>query len=79
MKIKVYSTPHCPYCTRVKAYLIQKNLKFEDIDVSVDPGRVREMIDKSRQMGVPVIEINEKIITGFDKDAIDEALESSAK
>lgn len=74
MKIKIYSTPACPYCKMTKAYLTEKNIKFEDIDVSADQKKAQEMIEKSRQMGVPVIEIDEKIIVGFDKEKIDEAL-----
>lgn len=75
MAIKVYSTPTCPYCKMAKQYLKSKNLDFEDIDVSVDSAAAAEMVRKSGQMGVPVIEINNRIIIGFDKNAIDKALE----
>ena len=74
MKVAVYSTTTCPYCRMTKEHLKEKNVEFEDIDVSSDPEKAAEMIDKSGQMGVPVIEINGKIIVGFDKNAIDEAL-----
>jgi glutaredoxin-like YruB-family protein len=74
MTVKVYSTQTCPWCHRVKDYLKQKKIAFEDIDVSSNRKAADEMIKKSGQMGVPVLDINGKIIIGFDKDAIDEAL-----
>lgn len=74
MKVKVYSTPTCPYCKMTKAYLKEKKIEFEDIDVSANQEKAHEMIEKSGQMGVPVIEIDGKIITGFDKEKIEEAL-----
>ena len=73
-KIKVYSTPTCPYCRMVKSFLKEKGVDFEDIDVSVDSKAAEQMIQKSGQMGVPQIEINEKIIVGFDKEAIESEL-----
>jgi glutaredoxin-like YruB-family protein len=72
--VKVYSTKTCPWCYRVKDYLKQKKIQFQDIDVSADNTAAREMISLSGQAGVPVININGKIIVGFDKDALDEAL-----
>ena len=73
-KITVYSTPTCPYCKMVKEYLKGKNINFTDIDVADDAAKAQEMIDKSGQMGVPVLEINGKIIVGFDQEAINQAL-----
>jgi glutaredoxin 3 len=72
--IIVYSTPTCPYCYLVKDYLKAKEIEFEEKDVSKDREAAREMIEKSGQMGVPQIDINGKIIVGFDRDAIDEEL-----
>ena len=73
-KIIVYSTPTCPFCIRAKQYLKDNKVQFEDIDVSENHDKAQEMIKKSGQMGVPVLEIGEKIIVGFDKDKIKEAL-----
>lgn len=73
-KIVVYSTPSCPYCGLAKDYLNQKGVEFEEKDVSLDRAAAREMIEKSGEMGVPQIEINGKIIVGFNRDAIDEEL-----
>jgi len=72
--VKVYSTSSCPYCHRVKDFLKENNVQFEDIDVGADPDTGKEMIDKSGQMGVPVIDIDGQIIVGFDKEAIEKAL-----
>ncbi len=72
--VVVYSTSTCPYCTIAKEYLGSKKVAFEDVDVSQDRKRAIEMIKKSGQMGVPVLDINGKIIVGFDKAAIDAAL-----
>ena len=73
-KVTVYSTPTCPFCIRVKQFLKENNIRFEDIDVSADSEKADEMIKKSGQMGVPVIEIEGDIVVGFDKDKIKEAL-----
>ncbi|NQU94638.1 MAG: glutathione S-transferase N-terminal domain-containing protein [Candidatus Omnitrophica bacterium] len=72
--VKVYSTPTCPYCIKAKQFLKDNNIEFENIDVATNPEKAQEMVDKSGQMGVPVLEIDGKIITGFDKDAIKESL-----
>lgn len=71
MKIKVYSTPTCPWCTVTKNYLASKNIAYEDVDVSRDRQAAMEMIQKSGQRGVPVIDINGNIIVGFDQKTID--------
>ena len=73
-KITIYSTPTCPYCSRAKQFLKENNIVFEDIDVSADEAKVEEMIKKSGQMGVPVLDIDGKIVIGFDKEKIKEAL-----
>ena len=75
-KIIVYSTPTCPWCHTLKDFLKEKNIKFEDIDVSKNHKKAEEMIRKSGQIGVPQIEINGKIIVGFDKAAIEKELEN---
>ena len=71
----VYSTPTCPFCIRAKQFLKESNVQFEDIDVSENHEKAQEMIKKSGQMGVPVLEIEGAIIVGFDKDKIKEALD----
>jgi len=73
-KVTVYSTPTCPFCIRAKQYLKDNKIKFEDIDVSENQEKAQEMIKKSGQMGVPVIEIDGDIVVGFDKDKIKEII-----
>lgn len=73
--IKVYSTPSCVYCNIAKKYFRDKGVRFTDYNVAVDRRRAEEMVHKSRQQGVPVIDINGKIIVGFDKKRIDSELE----
>ena len=74
MKVKVYSTKTCPWCHKVKDLLKEKGIKYEDIDVEADQKAANEMVEKSGQMGVPVTDINGKVIVGFDKEAIEKAL-----
>jgi glutaredoxin 3 len=71
MAIKVYSTPTCPWCIKAKDYLTSKNIAFEDIDVSKDRHGAMEMIQKSGQRGVPVLDIDGQIVIGFDQKKID--------
>ena len=74
-KIRIFSTPTCPYCHAEKDYLKEKKIKFEDIDVSKDQAAAEEMIEKSGQMGVPVTIIDNKtVIIGFDRAALRKAL-----
>lgn len=72
--IKIYSTPTCPWCKKAKAYLTEKGIAFESVDVSSDEKSQKEMIEKSGQMGVPVLDIDGKVVIGFDKEKIDELL-----
>jgi glutaredoxin 3 len=72
--IKIYSTPFCPYCVTLKDYLKSKNITFTDVDVSSDDKEREEMMKVSGQLGVPVINVDGKIIVGFDKEQIDEML-----
>ena len=72
--VMVYSTPTCPYCIRVKQFLKDNNISYEDIDVSSDQAKAEEMTSKSGQIGVPVIDINGQVIVGFDKGKIKRAL-----
>lgn len=72
--VTVYSTQSCPWCVKLKDYLKEKNVEFDDIDVGADQEKAKEMVEKSGQMGVPVADINGTIIVGFDKDAVDKAL-----
>ncbi len=72
--IKIYSTPSCPYCHLVKEYLKEKNIDFEDINVAEDEQSLKEMVEKSGQMGVPVIEVDGQIMIGFNRAELDKIL-----
>ena len=76
MPIKVYSTPTCPYCTMLKEFLKRNNIEFEEIDVASNRDAAVEMIAKSGQKSVPVIDIDGTIIIGYDEAAIREQLNS---
>lgn len=73
-KVKIYSTSSCPYCSMAKQFLKNNKIKFEEVDVSENQEAAMEMIEKSGQTGVPVIEIDGKIIVGFDLPVVKKAL-----
>jgi glutaredoxin-like YruB-family protein len=73
-KIRIFSTPVCPYCVTLKEFLKERGFEFEDINVASDVQAREEMVKKSNQMGVPVIEIDGQIIVGFDRRKVVEAL-----
>jgi glutaredoxin-like YruB-family protein len=74
MKVIIYSTPTCHFCHLAKEFLKEHKIKFEEIDVSKDQKKAEEMIEKSGQIGVPVLDIDGTIITGFDKEKMKKAL-----
>ena len=76
VSIKIYTTPLCAYCRMAKDYFESKKLSYEEYDVSKNITRQKEMIEKTGQFGVPVIDINSKIVIGFDKEKIDELLKT---
>ncbi|MFN3283469.1 MAG: glutaredoxin family protein [Pseudothermotoga sp.] len=73
-RITVYTAPGCPYCTRVKNYLKELGLKFTEVDVSRRPEDAERLVRKTGQTGVPVVEIGNQIVIGFDKEKIDRLL-----
>ena len=74
MTVKIYTTTHCPYCVMAKDFFKKNDIKYTEVNVEEDEAGAEEMIEKSGQMGVPVIEINGQIIVGFNKPAIEKAL-----
>ncbi len=73
-KVTIYSTPTCHFCHMAKDFFKEKNVEFEDFNVSTDLEKRKEMINKSGQMGVPVILIGDQLIVGFNKPKIVELL-----
>lgn len=76
-KVTIYSTPTCHFCHMAKDFLKSRNIPFEDVNVAGNQSKAQEMIEKSGQMGVPVIDVDGKIIIGFDKEALKKALKIS--
>ena len=73
-KVKIYSTKTCPWCRKTKEFLAENKIPFEEVDVGADRKAAEEMVKKSGQMGVPVIEIDGTVIVGYDKPALKKAL-----
>ena len=75
VKVRIFSTPTCAYCITLKEFLKKHNIEFEDIDVSQDKKSLDEMIEKSGQMAVPVVDIDGEIVVGFNKEKICQLLD----
>ena len=75
-KVVIYSTPTWPWCKRAKEYLSQKGISYQEKDVAENRDYAKEMIEKSKQMGVPVIIIDNEIVVGFNQAKLDELLGS---
>lgn len=73
-KVTIYTTPYCAYCKMAKEYFHSKNVAYEEYDVMTNMQKRQEMVSKSGQLGVPVIDIGGKIIIGFDRPKINEYL-----
>lgn len=78
MTIKIYTTSSCPWCKKAKEFFKEKNISFEEVDVTQDEKGRDEMVEKSGQMGVPVIDIDGEILVGFNPEAIMKALEKNS-
>lgn len=71
-KITIYTTPSCVYCKMTKEFFKENNVAYEEKDVSADAKAREEMVQKSGQLGVPVIEIDGNIMVGFNKEKLSE-------
>jgi len=71
----IYTSPTCPHCQQAKNFLEEKNIEFENYDVTSDQDKAEEMKEKSGSMSVPVIDIDGDIIVGFDKEKVKEKLQ----
>ena len=74
MSVLIYTTPTCGFCKQAKAFMKEKNIAFEEKDVSADQTAMQDMLTRSGQLGVPVIDIDGKIIVGFDQRKLEAAL-----
>ncbi len=75
MSVTIYSTPTCGYCNMAKDYFRKNNIAFTEYNVAQDRAKAEEMVKKSGQMGVPVIDVNNEVIVGFNRPAIERALQ----
>ena len=73
-EVKVYSTPTCPYCKMAKKFLEENGIKYQDLNVAEDKAAREEMVSKSGQMGVPVIDIGGEFVLGFNQAQLKEKL-----
>ena len=73
-RVIVFSTPTCSYCNMAKQYFRRNKVRFRDVDISKDPAAARDLVRRTGQMGVPVIDIGGKMIVGFDKPKINDML-----
>jgi glutaredoxin 3 len=74
MAVTVYTTPSCSFCNKVKKYLKENRVTFKEHNIQKDQRKAEEMVKKSGQMGVPVLDVHGKIIVGFDVPKIEKAL-----
>ncbi len=72
--VKIFTTKTCIYCKNLKTFLQEKGIHFEEVDVGENQEALKEMVEKSGQMGVPVVDIDGQIVVGFDKDKISKLL-----
>lgn len=74
-KVFLYSTAFCPWCHKTKEFFSAHKVKYKDIDVGSNIKAAQEMIKKSGQQGVPVIDVDGEIIVGYDENALKKTLE----
>lgn len=74
MKLKIYTIPTCPWCMKTKEFLKKNKIKFEDINVASNQKAAKEIINRSGQTSVPVIDIDGKLILGFDEKKLKKVL-----
>lgn len=77
-KVTIYTTPSCVYCKMTKEFFAKNNVQYEELNVATDAKAREEMLEKSQQLGVPVIAVDDTIIIGFDKKNLEMALELGA-
>lgn len=73
-KVIIYTTPSCVYCKMTKEFFVKNNVQYEELNVATDQKAREDMLEKSQQLGVPVIDVDGTIIIGFDKKNLEMAL-----
>jgi len=74
-EVTIYTSSTCSWCEAVKDYLRAREIDFEEVDVSEDMDRAQELVERSGQYGVPVVDIDGEMVVGFDRPRIDALLE----
>ncbi len=74
MTVEIYTSPTCPWCKKAKEFFQEENIEFQEYNVAEDEEKAKEMIEKSGQRGVPVIDVDGEVIVGFDKKRVKKAL-----
>ena len=74
-KVTIYTTPSCVYCKMAKDFFVKNNVSYEEHNVATDEKARQEMLDKSHQMGVPVIDVDGEIVVGFNRQELERALD----
>ena len=74
-KVIIYSTPYCVYCKAAKEFFQEHGVEYEEKNVAQDEEARERMIQKSGQMGVPVIEVGDEVVVGFDKKKLSALLQ----
>jgi len=74
-RVTIYTAPSCTHCNSAKRYLSEHGVDYREVDISNDIQSAQRLIDKTGQTGVPVIEVDGKMIVGFDKRKLSQALE----
>ncbi len=78
-KVTIYTTPTCVYCKMAKAFFAQHNVSYNEKNVATDLAAREEMVNKSHQLGVPVIDVDNSIVVGFDQRTLEQLLGIGAK
>ena len=74
-EVKVFSTPTCPWCQKTKQYFDEQGVKYENIDVTQNQEMAKKMVEKSGQMGVPQIWVDDQVVVGYNKSVFDDLLD----
>ena len=77
MEVKVYSTPSCPWCVRVKDYLASLGVAYTNVDITTDKALAMELVKKTKQIGVPVTFIGDKFVVGFNEPELEALLKAN--
>jgi len=74
-EVTVYTTPTCPWCQKLKTFLNDQGIPFNEVNVAEDPEQAREMMSKTGQRGVPVTTIGDQVVVGYDPEGIKELIQ----